>query len=374
MKKIHKLTWVWLVIVGFGVLILYATFELNRYYSVTKAYFDNSGTLSARNLAERSRYHLTETLDIVSNQPYGQHDRQHALNQLDIAYGLLNIEYHKKEYPCTEQALGYIDELHNLLRTQPQVSLSNYNQLLFPAVRCTEAIQLTLDKKRTALANEMVAKLTLMVKVITGGAALILGAGALTWRITHNQSKLIYREKKEAKKWIQHALEDALTGAGNRRALDLAMAKSIDTDSNCAVLMCDLDYFKQYNDLYGHSAGDEALKLVSHAISTVLNGKDRLYRYGGEELVVVLADVKQEETHNIALGILQLVRELNLKHGKSEHQVVTISIGYATYEDQTNLHKLIQLADERLYTAKQSGRNTVYPNTLSESLTSSNVV
>lgn len=361
MRKVHKSIWLWLTFISFGMLLTFTVLEVSYYYPSVKAYFDNSGTLAARNLAARSRYHLTETLELVSRHPHTEENNEQAKEDLDIAYGLMDIGLHRTEYACVEGALEAIDTLYKLLEQSPPVHLPSYNQRIYSVIQCTEEIQIALDNKRAKLANDMLDELTFQVQVLVIGTLFIMLAGAVTLSIHRKQSRLINEKGDEARKWIQHAMEDALTGAGNRRALDEARAKINSSNTIYSVLMCDLDYFKQYNDRYGHLAGDKALTLIAEAISTLLRDKDTLYRYGGEELVVVLPNTQLKEAQAIAARILNLIRKLELPHSESEHKVVTVSIGCAANNEKMYSEDLILLADKRLYEAKRAGRNTIYP-------------
>ena len=163
----------------------------------------------------------------------------------------------------------------------------------------------------------------------------------------------------------QLAVTDPLTGLPNRRRLTDTLAaewhRSMDPPVPMAVAMIDIDQFKQYNDHYGHPAGDRALTLVATAIRRAIRATDVVARYGGEEFMVIFPNTAQEAAAPITERIRAGVAELNEAHEYATHGRVTVSIGLATViplPGSTPEH-LVQLADTQLYRAKNEGRNRV---------------
>lgn len=163
------------------------------------------------------------------------------------------------------------------------------------------------------------------------------------------------------------AMTDELTGLTNRHHFFKDYTKELKRaardKSPLSLLMIDIDFFKQYNDTYGHLAGDECLKQVADALNNAVHRPiDIIARYGGEEFIVMLSDTNSAGARLIADNILSAIRELKIEHnGSKVESFVTISIGSATNTPQINqdIEFLIQLADKALYTAKGSGRNRV---------------
>jgi len=157
---------------------------------------------------------------------------------------------------------------------------------------------------------------------------------------------------------------DALTGIYNRRFLDDNIKRIINTMSrshgSLSVMMLDIDYFKKYNDTYGHSMGDECLKTVAEALSETGRADDCVIRYGGEEFVILLPNTDEAGAGIIAARLLESVRTLEIPHINSDiADYVTISIGATTAQVKHN-HKYmsyIERADEALYESKEKGRN-----------------
>ena len=163
------------------------------------------------------------------------------------------------------------------------------------------------------------------------------------------------------------ASTDGLTGLMNRRALDealeAALALSARERTTISLLLVDIDRFKAFNDLYGHPAGDECLKLVSRCFEQALKRPaDLAARYGGEEFVGVLPETTEDGAFHIADSFRQSLRDLGVQHDGSEKGVVTASVGIATYlpGERSRLRaELIARADEALYGAKAAGRDRV---------------
>ena len=127
-----------------------------------------------------------------------------------------------------------------------------------------------------------------------------------------------------------------------------------------ALLLIDIDYFKQYNDIYGHVQGDTVLNLVAQTITNSLQRPtDFVARYGGEEFVVVLPHTSTEGAICVADKIKQNVADLEILHKYSEYDFVTISIGGATLQPYVNNKNTLQIADEKMYESKMQGRNKV---------------
>jgi len=161
--------------------------------------------------------------------------------------------------------------------------------------------------------------------------------------------------------------QDGLTGLANRRNLDrvlkIEMARSVRHGHPLTVMLVDIDYFKAFNDSYGHLEGDECLKKVAQALFGVCKrGTDLVARYGGEEFAVLLPDTTTEEAMLIAEALRAKVESLNIPH---EHSSVssycTVSIGVYTKvaEKSDRPESLLQKADEGLYQSKKTGRNKI---------------
>ena len=161
------------------------------------------------------------------------------------------------------------------------------------------------------------------------------------------------------------SMYDGLTNIRNRRFFDETFEKTFSEikrdKKSLAVLMIDIDFFKPYNDNYGHGQGDETLRKVAKALEkTIKRASDFVARYGGEEFVILLKDIKKDGVEAVANNLLNAVRELKITHEFSKiENYVTISIGASFYNSSSDITKLELLlkADETLYSVKNSGRN-----------------
>ncbi|MFK8186461.1 MAG: CHASE2 domain-containing protein [Phormidesmis sp.] len=155
---------------------------------------------------------------------------------------------------------------------------------------------------------------------------------------------------------------DELTQIANRRYFDERLSAALKVPCRLSLILCDVDYFKAYNDRYGHPAGDRCLQQVAEALQLAVRTSDLVARYGGEEFVVVLPDTDEALAANIADRIQIHVRQMEIKHeGSQVSEWVTLSCGVATVPKEQTLTplQLIEYADQALYEAKQSGRNRV---------------
>ncbi len=163
---------------------------------------------------------------------------------------------------------------------------------------------------------------------------------------------------------------DGLTGIPNRRSFDQTLVaewqRAYEEDTWLGLIMIDIDHFKQFNDTYGHPAGDSCLQLIAFTIRQTLKGSlDFAARYGGEEFAVILPATNLEVTTEVAEKIRAQIQALSIPHKSTAlpHGVITISLGTAAMKPRevgpTAWAMLVQAADCALYKAKNSGRNSV---------------
>ena len=207
---------------------------------------------------------------------------------------------------------------------------------------------------------------TITVNALKWG--IILNVTLLSFSLVSQIQKL--KQEKEdlqqkANENYQLALIDGLTGIPNRRAFDERLFGELERSrrdkTHIALMMIDIDYFKNFNDAYGHQMGDDTLIRTALVMRGCLRRPgDMLFRYGGEEFSIILADTHEEGANNTAQRIMKEIQGLCIPHKESPFKQVTVSIGLAVAKN-ANIKPadFIQVADEALYKAKRSGRNTV---------------
>jgi len=173
----------------------------------------------------------------------------------------------------------------------------------------------------------------------------------------------VVETKRLLKQLKDTTLKDPLTTLYNRRFLDesaeMLVATILRRKSSVGILMCDIDYFKKVNDIYGHNVGDRVLKEFAKVLKNAIRESDIAVRFGGEEFLVLLQDVDQENAINIAEKIRKDVEQLEIKVSGTLLKK-TVSIGVSVFPDNSNnIWKCIKFSDIALYKAKELGRNRV---------------
>lgn len=172
-------------------------------------------------------------------------------------------------------------------------------------------------------------------------------------------------ELEESNRLLEHlSSHDGLTGILNRRSFDEIIErewfKCLKNKEVLSLVLIDVDFFKKYNDIYGHIAGDNCLRLVAKTIAkSILRLSDYAARYGGEEFVIILPRTDEEESLKIAEIIRTGVKDLGIEHRGSQLTELTVSLGIAEIHptNENAIEDLIHRADKALYRAKSLGRN-----------------
>ncbi|MGI6114119.1 MAG: diguanylate cyclase [Mahellales bacterium] len=163
------------------------------------------------------------------------------------------------------------------------------------------------------------------------------------------------------------SLKDPLTGLWNRRHYDLTIVREwqrcLRQKRPVSILMLDVDFFKQYNDFYGHNEGDECLVLIAQTLKSLFKrSTDWIFRYGGEEFVIIMVDCGKDEALRMAQLVRKSIEDLNIPHQYSSVSPwVTASIGVTSIipDNKYSYKEFFQIVDKALYKAKEAGKNQV---------------
>lgn len=154
------------------------------------------------------------------------------------------------------------------------------------------------------------------------------------------------------------ASTDPLTGLYNRRSMDIFLSQAVETESNFALIMCDIDDFKKVNDTYGHDFGDVVLKDVARITTAQVKGQGYVCRWGGEEILILLNNASEESSfriaENIRRNVANRVFDLNEKWIRC-----SLTLGIALHNSKEAVEDTITRADYNLYCGKRNGKNTV---------------
>ena len=160
---------------------------------------------------------------------------------------------------------------------------------------------------------------------------------------------------------VKLASHDPLTGVQNRLAMDLAVHREVDLarrqGAPLSMLVIDADLFKRFNDNFGHAFGDDVLRALANSTSATVRRSDLLFRFGGEEFVVLAAHTDRGGAALLAERIRQAVESVTTIRGRNVN--LTVSIGVTSLGEEDNVSSFFERADEAMYQAKEAGRNRV---------------
>ncbi len=163
------------------------------------------------------------------------------------------------------------------------------------------------------------------------------------------------------------AMEDPLLHVGNRRAMQVDInfthENALRMNHQYSVAMLDIDFFKKYNDHYGHPQGDVALQFVAQILKSTVRDEDRVYRYGGEEFAVIMPETNLDGAQHLARRVIDTMGRESFPHCKASLGYLTLSIGISCFnpDNREPWKSMLNRADKHLYNAKNAGRNTFSP-------------
>jgi diguanylate cyclase len=186
----------------------------------------------------------------------------------------------------------------------------------------------------------------------------------LETRLTQSAS-VMQQLREEMESVRKEAMTDALTGISNRKLFDIEFYRMVNEahaeKKPMSLLMVDIDYFKSFNDNYGHQVGDQVLKLVARTLKDGVKGRDLPARYGGEEFAVVLPETPLDGAVKLANALREAVAAKEIMNRATGTKLgrITMSVGAAQLGPNEKTAELIERADAALYKSKQDGRNRV---------------
>jgi diguanylate cyclase (GGDEF)-like protein len=253
--------------------------------------------------------------------------------------------------------------------------IEEMNQIIAKLTRYEQDIAQYERKVLITTYNETLYKLLAILIFIIASAVLMIIP--IFKSIQNSELYLIHTSKKlkKANKKLENAsITDALTELYNRRYFNLVynreLTRSIREHKSLAFMMIDVDYFKGYNDFYGHLQGDVALKSVAKTMKETLKRPgDFCFRLGGEEFGILIANITEDKAYHMAEKLRQRINQLKIPHEKSQaDDFLSVSIGLVTlYPDhECEPEQILHEADANLYKAKERGRNQVISSELTQ--------
>jgi diguanylate cyclase (GGDEF)-like protein len=316
---------------------------------------------------------LRETLTNLRNRVEASQDRiaAEAVDKADLA--LIEMEYRALDL-ASQGKLGEAQRLINSPR---------YNYLVDAYVEGVRGI----EQRASAFVDTTQRKLDLYIWTMLAISTMSMGLIVIGWFVLIAPARRWGRELDKARadaeaaaerlrgsqselelmneRLFSQARQDPLTGLKTRLAFNEEVSQVVEAAHSgkgaASAVMCDIDFFKQYNDRYGHVAGDRVLRLVARTLQSSVREGEQVYRFGGEEFVVVLADCEVEFARGRAEQLRRAVEALDIAHDDSALDRVTISMGVAEIgpDGPPSVEQWLAKADSALYRAKEHGRNQV---------------
>jgi diguanylate cyclase (GGDEF)-like protein/PAS domain S-box-containing protein len=274
----------------------------------------------------------------------------HNLVEMVTGWGEPSIEEHvfaTDDCWCLRRGRTHlVENTENALHCHHMQNTTSLAYICVPLIAQGETIGMLHIRNQQALSGQSSARWVQLTTTVAEHIALALANLSLRERL-HYQS-----------------IHDGLTGLFNRRYLEETLEreihKAVRQQNTLGVIMLDIDHFKQFNDIYGHKAGDTMLQAVSTFLQTHIRSADVACRYGGEEFTIILPDATLEDTQKRAEQLARGVKNLQVEYGGKILGIVTLSLGVACYPTHGKRgEEVIRVADSALYRAKAEGRDRV---------------
>ncbi|OZT75003.1 GGDEF domain-containing protein [Vreelandella boliviensis] len=355
-RQHRYITWLSLSLMSFLALMVLIVYESRWVYPEIQAYFSQTGNLTGQQLATRSRAYLQDAQsELLIDQP-AQAALDAAIINIELAYGLFDVHVYRRQYECTEPGLV------SLNRVLAGLALREFDRVavvdeLFAPIQCLTHIEMHQLDQRGAAINNFSESTRQHNQVLTYSSLLIFVMGLVFWWLHERQLRRTDRATQDTFEWMQRAMRDPLTGVGNRSALHQdVLAKQ---HQSLGLILVDIDYFKQYNDAYGHPQGDTLLRQLATLIGKTLNDEAQLYRLGGDEFAALIFCPDTETLKSYCRQLIEGVRKANFAHpAHSDKKDVTLSVGGSCFvADEATFPYAYEAADKALYRVKTAGRD-----------------
>lgn len=347
--------WRWLTLVSFTALMIVVALETLWVDPDLEHYFSQQDYPEEHQMVSRSRRYLQQALGEMAVEEGAYVDWPVVEFDLVRAYVLFDIGFYHQQYQCTTRAVSELDQLIDAVQKRQAPMAHQATQQVLPIIECMTAVEEGQFIRRATGAAKLAQQMRHRQNMMLFGSLAIYILGIVFWAMhewQHRESRWALRERRD---WMQKAMRDPLTGAGNRHALQRDVHHQVYTHS--AVILMDIDYFKQYNDQLGHPSGDQLLCQLAESLPLWSSVPTRVYRLGGDEFAL-LVDVKDVEAlGGVCQELQEAMRYTAIPHpGHPDHRYVTLSIG-ASMVAREAFAEGYSAADNALYVVKREGRN-----------------
>ena len=310
--------------------------------------------------ATPANYHVWFTYTADYDQSLKKTIDHFLLNDKKFTYYICNKIYQK--FISNDKENRKISDTGDTLQNE----LSKIANHLKTSIKGTSTFSESLKKQVKSLNNETSAEnLTNTIKNIINDANNIKNQAKKTQTDLEKSSLKIQKLQIDLESARFESRTDMLTNIGNRKSFDEVLSSAIKnfktTDTPFSIIICDIDFFKKFNDKWGHVTGDQVLKAVAQVIKTTIGDKGTPTRYGGEEFAIILPNITLAESILLAEKTREYISSHSIKKIKTGEYVskITMSFGVAEYHAGETAVETVIKADTALYNAKDSGRNNV---------------
>lgn len=337
-----------------------------RFDGSLRALFNRDHGIYDHAMVDRSKKYLLNVLPLIETLNDAAEEnlavREEALAQFDLAYAYLNVGRYLERYECVQPALDDILTLRDDVEKGAKRAFRY--QIWAEILTCYEDVGRSQDELKANLMERALIDSRANQFWMNVGVISVFALAIMLWFLLEIQHRRGHKSETEKEAWQSRAMTDHLTSTYNRMALhetlELLVKQWPVTSESVGLVFYDIDHFKQFNDSFGHVAGDEALRQVASTVNKLLPNPSNHYRFGGEEFFIVNRETEHSEVVALADQILSAVQNLNIENPNSDTGVLTVSVGvYMLEQRDYTAEELIMKVDELLYIAKKHGRNRV---------------